>query len=132
MLNTFFNAAVCRISDLLPFQGPNFSFFLSFSPAHQHTRAHTHTHTHRVLFLSSNFSRCPSMQVWRTKHSTNDTVTSYTITFISLLRTKKFLDKHSHLDCHVSLDVIELKGINVTDVTGHLKGLGSGAKGEMW
>lgn len=44
MLNTFFSAAVCKISYLLPFHGPNFSFFLSLFPAHGHAPARTHTH----------------------------------------------------------------------------------------
>lgn len=46
MLNTFFSAAVCKISYFLSFCGPNFSFFLSFFPAHGHVCTHTYTHTH--------------------------------------------------------------------------------------
>lgn len=89
MLNTFFSAAVCKILYLLPFHGPNFSFFLSFFPAHGHAHAHTDTHTlispvSIEQFLLMTICACLENQAQQ-----NYTVTSYTITLISLFRTKK-------------------------------------------
>lgn len=55
MLNTFFNAAAWKTSDLVPFQGPNFSF-LSFSVAHRHI----HTESHSYQTVSDNAHPCRS------------------------------------------------------------------------
>lgn len=69
------------------FMGLISHFFCSLFPLPgMHMCMHTHSH---VLFLSGSFCWWPSVHVWRTKHSKNDTVTSYTITFISLFRKKK-------------------------------------------
>lgn len=75
---------------LQPAKSLTFFLFSFFLPAHGHE--HTQTDTHRdsqVLLLSSSFCWWPSVHIWRTKHSKNDTVTNYTITFISLFRTEK-------------------------------------------
>lgn len=90
----------------LPLKQSRSQGFLTHPPNHPLT--HTHTHTESCFYQAISLQ---TMQVWRTKHSTNDTVTGYTVTFISLLRTKKFLDKHSPLDCRISLDVIAMKPI---------------------
>lgn len=63
------------------------------------------------------------MQVWRTNHSTNDRVTSYTISFVSLLRTKNILDNHSPLDCDISWDVIPMKRIEKNSYYGKQQGI---------
>lgn len=105
MLNTFFNAAVCKISDLLPFQGPNFSFFLSFSPAHR--RARTHTESHFYQAISADAHPCRSEEP-STAQMTQSKATHLPL-FLCL--EQKILDKRSPMDCHISLDVILMKPI---------------------
>lgn len=133
MLNTFFNTAVCKIFDLLPFQGPNFSFFLlSFSPAHRRT----HTETDSLVSVKQ-FQLMP-LPCRSEEPSTAQMTQSQATQLPSFLCLEQKKNLWQELTSGLSYifgcytNGAYWKEFILQKATGYLKGFGTGAKGEMW